>query len=101
MSRIANTPALQAVEQGERTINIQGQVFPLYKGYGSLQQLHDLAARAQPLRLVSGNTTGRNNLGYWVIKSIEQTNSVFIAAGQEQLQEFRLSLSFFGRKYND
>jgi phage protein U len=93
--RLAVDPALQYIGPGIQTMDVQGVIFPHYKG--GLNQVNDMRTEAslgKPLLL----TDGQGNIhGSWVIERIEETQSIFFSNGTPRKIEFRVSL----KKYDD
>jgi len=93
--RLTVDPALQYIGPGSQSINVQGVIFPHYKG--GLNQVDDMrseAALGKPLLLTDGQ--GKIH-GTWVIERIEETQSIFFSNGTPRKVEFRVNL----KKYDD
>ena len=88
-------PAHQYIGPGEDTINLNGTIYPQYKG-GPLQlSLIRLSAGlgvALPLIDGYGFIYGR-----WLIESVQETNSVLFSDGIPRKIDFSLSL----KRYNE
>ncbi len=92
--RLGRRPALQFVGPGAETIELEGVIYPSYKG--GLRQVDKMRAEAgtgRPLMLVGGDGLV---LGSWCVERIEETGSVFTSDGAPQKIEFRLSLARYG-----
>lgn len=89
--RIGNSPQLQYQGLGADTLELEGVIFPHFKGgFKQLDAMRREAQMGRPLSLVDG--LGRT-WGSYVITRVEETQSVFLANGQPRRIEFRLSLS--------
>jgi phage tail protein len=96
-ARIGNTPALQFTGQGEQSLSLSGIVYP--GQFGSITAIDDLvklAAAGKPLQIISG--TGAV-MGFWYIKNISNTKTIFLPSGIPRKIEFTLSLTYYGKKY--
>jgi len=92
--RLLRRPALQFIGLGEETIELNGLIYPHFRG--GLTQVETMrieANKGSPLVLVDG-------LGFvwgqWVIKQISEGQAVFQPNGQPLKQTFQLSLSRYG-----
>jgi phage protein U len=86
--------ALQFTGRGPESINLQGSIFPGWRGgTGQLDAMRGQAAAGEPLMLVTG--TGAL-LGRYVIERVDEKQSVFAAAGVARKQEFTLQLKRYG-----
>lgn len=93
--RIARHPALQFVGPGEETVDLDGTVYPQYRG--GLAQVDAMRAEAEtgtPLILIDGR--GRF-WGRYAITAIQETQTVFFDDGAPRKIDFRLSLARYGR----
>ncbi|MEB5932340.1 phage tail protein [Pseudomonas mosselii] len=93
--RLSRASAQQAVSLGEESINIQGAIFPGFKGgIGQLQTLRSIGRQLLPLSL----TTGYGEvLGTWCLTSIEEEQSVLLAGGIPRKQGFSLEFVSYGQ----
>lgn len=83
-------PALQFIGPGDDTLNIEGVIFPHFKGgLGQLESMRQEAGQGQPLLLVEGSG---KVLGRWVIESVTENQSVFEKNGTPQQIEFTLEI---------
>lgn len=89
-SRIGAEDALQFVGVGPDTIELDGVIYPQFRG-GPIQVelLRTLGAGRKPLLLVAG--TGFV-LGQWVIETVTEGQTIFAALGLPQRQEFSISM---------
>ena len=90
-SRIGSNDALQFTGYGPETIEMEGVIYPHFKG--GLKQVDRMRTQAGigiPLPLVSGQ--GRI-LGLWVVEGITEGQEVFARQGVPQRQEFTMRMS--------
>jgi len=92
--RLGRRPALQYVGPGEETINLDGIIYPSFKGgLGQLAAMRAEAATGEPRILLDG-------LGFvwgrWSILRVREGQKVFFADGAPREQAFSLQLSFYG-----
>ena len=88
-------PAYQFIGPGDESISLNGTIFPQYKGgplHVSLMRL--TAGLGIPLPLIDGNGL---IYGFWIIESVQQTNSVFFSDGNPRKIDFSLTL----KRYNE
>lgn len=89
-ARIGANDQLQYVGPGADTISLDGVIYPHYAG--GLEQLNKMRLAASfgvPLPLISGR--GRV-LGFWVIESVREGQTIFEVEGAPLRQEFGLAL---------
>lgn len=92
--RFGRDPALQFTGRGADTIDLDGVIYPHYKGgLGQLDAMRELAGQGKPQILVDGRGAV---YGKWSILSVEETRSVFLSNGTPRKIEFRLSLQRYG-----
>lgn len=92
--RINNNPALQFVGVGEEQIDLEGTIYPHFKGgFNQINNMRNMANLAAPMFLIDG--FGRI-LGKWVIMQIEETNEVFSSNGIPRKINFRISIAKYG-----
>ena len=92
---IGGTPVHQCTGKSAETIDIEGIIYPHYKGdLNQIQSMRHQANLMQPLTMVSGNG---DVLGQWVIKQMEETSNHFTSNGRAQKLTFRLQLEKFDR----
>lgn len=92
--RILNDPALQYVGAGKEQIELEGTIFPEFRG--GLRQIEDMkeaADRGEPLLLIDG--LGQI-WGRWVITRIEENREVFLKAGIPRKITFRMAITRYG-----
>lgn len=88
--RFGKYPALQFTGRGEETISLQGVIYPEFRGgFDQVTSMRTMASEGQPLLLIDGHG---KLLGYWVIESVEDGQSVFAAFGDARKIEFTLQL---------
>lgn len=89
--RIGTRPAMQFVGAGQTTFNLDGVIFPEWRGgFAQLDAMRAIAGTGAPQFLVSG--AGRI-FGRFVIMAVEETQTLFRADGSPRKQEFRLTLA--------
>jgi len=96
---IQTHPAYQAVGMGEDTIYLKGAVFNYQSNMNQLhidqlQTLRSVAQMRKPLRMALENGI---NMGYWIIQSIEETQSYLIVDSPLK-QSFNLQIAYYGEK---
>lgn len=88
--RVGTHDALQFVGFGPDTIEIDGAIYPSFRGgLGQIDLLRAMAEQKRPYSLVSG---AGKFMGLWVIESIGEGQTVFLPGGIPQKQEFRMRL---------
>ena len=93
-ARIHRDPALQFVGRNVGEIELDGVIYPGFKGgLGQVEAMRALADAGKPLQLVDG--LGRI-WGAWVITEIGDTRTVFADDGQPRKLEFRIKLKAYG-----
>lgn len=94
VERIGQEPLLQALGQGSDSIDLDGVIYPHFRGgLGQLGNMRDSASRQEPLMLINGLG---EVLGRFVITQIEETQNTFLPDGVPRKIEFRLSLERYG-----
>jgi phage protein U len=94
IKRMGANPALQFTGFGVETIDLEGVIYPHFKG--GLRQVTLMRAEAgvgKPLMLISGNG---NAFGRWCIVKISENQSVFMKDGTPLKIEFSISLKRYG-----
>ena len=93
--RLGRRPAQQYLGLGQDEINLEGVIYPEYRGeLGQLDRMREEAESGAPLLMT--DSTGRV-WGRWVIRRVEETQKrVFSVAGTPRKVEFRLQLSHYG-----
>lgn len=92
--RINNDPAMQFIGPGAEQINLEGVIYPHFKGgLGQIEGMKASADIGTPLLMVDG--TGRV-WGRWVILQIEETREIFLKNGVPRKISFRLSITRYG-----
>jgi phage protein U len=88
--RIGKQDLLQYTGKEGRTVTLSGEAHRfLHNGVGSIDDLYDLADKAEPLQLVSGMG---DVLGFWVIDKFTDTTSSFLPGGTPRHKTFTLGL---------
>lgn len=89
-SRVGDRPARQFLGPGDDSITLSGVLAPEFKGSSQhLEQLQGMADDGSAYALVDGAGTV---YGAWVIESVQQRSSHFIAEGLPRRIEFSVSL---------
>ncbi len=98
--RFGKAPAQQFVGLGEDIIELKGTVYPHWRG--GLYQIDDmrvLAAKGKPQKMVAMPLINTGvDIGYWVIKSVEEIQSSIRNGGIPGRQRFTMKLSAYGGK---
>jgi len=96
--RIARDPSMQFIGKGKETIELSGVIYPaeFKTGVDQVNEMRKVAATGKPLTLISAQGMVGDIHGDWVIKSIEETGTLFISNGAARKIEFRMSLEFYG-----
>ncbi len=90
-ARIGTNDALQFTGYGPETIEIEGVIYPHFRG--GLKQVDRMRIQASlgaPLPLVSG--IGKV-LGFWVVEGITEGQQVFTARGVPHRQDFTMRIA--------
>lgn len=96
IERIGKEPLLQAIGAGCDRIDLDGVIYPHFRGgLGQINAMRDSAQRQEPLMLINGQG---NVLGRFVITQIEESQNTFLADGAPRKIEFRLSLERYGEE---
>lgn len=96
IERIGKEPLLQAIGPGCDRIDLDGVIYPHFRGgLGQINAMRDSAQRQEPLMLINGQG---NVLGRFVITQIEESQNTFLADGAPRKIEFRLSLDRYGEE---
>ncbi|WDE14634.1 phage tail protein [Thalassomonas haliotis] len=98
-----NSPLMQYIGPGERTLDIEGIIYPQMAANG-LKQVDDMrkqASRGEPLQLcyveaAAGGIGGVGRiLGKWCISSINEERTLFLADGNPREITFSMSLKAY------
>lgn len=94
--RLGREAALQFVGPGATTINLDGVIYPEWRGgTGQLDAMRAEAGKGRPLVLVDG--LGKAH-GMWVIERIDETQGTFAAGGVARRIEFTMQLKRYSAK---
>lgn len=99
-ARFSQNDALQITGRPNPTINLTGKIHALFMdgcGIGQLDKLRALANLGMPQQIVMG--TGEV-MGFWAITALNDNQSKFLSGGAPKVQEFRLSLKYYGETLN-
>ena len=92
--RLSRHPAMQFIGPGHTTLQLEGIVYPHWKGgLGQIDAMRRMAGTGTPLRLVSGY--GRI-FGLFVIMKVDETQTTFLSNGAPRKQEFTIELKSYG-----
>lgn len=93
-ARINRDPALQFAGRNTRDIDLDGVIYPRFKGgLEQLEAMRKLANTGKPQTLVDGHG---HVWGRWVIVEISDTRTVFTDDGLPRKIEFRIKLKDYG-----
>jgi len=93
---IGRSPVLQGIGIGPERIELEGVIYPHFKGgFGQVEQMRASASNYTPHLLVDGQGYV---LGKWVITHIEEAQACFLANGLPKKITFRLSLEKYSKK---
>ncbi len=96
-NRIGRAPAQQFLGRGEDTIELQGAIYPHFRGgLGQLAAMRALAGAGQPLPLIYAFERAGQYNGLWCIKSVRDARSVPIRNGAARKIEFTVCLVAYG-----
>ena len=96
IERIGKEPLLQAIGPGCDRIDLDGVIYPHFRGgLGQINAMRDSAEKQEPLMLINGQG---NVLGRFVITQIEESQNTFLADGAPRKIEFRLSIERYGEE---
>ncbi|AZB57269.1 phage tail protein [Cereibacter sphaeroides] len=92
--RLGRAPALQYLGPGSDEITLEGVIYPHFRGgLRQVELMRLVAGTGQPMVLVDG-------LGWvwerWVIATVEERKSLFLADGAPRKIEFTLGLRAYG-----
>jgi uncharacterized protein len=93
-ARIRQFPAQQFLGNDLRTISLKGTIFPSFRGgLGQIDKMRLMASLGIPLPLIDG--IGRI-YGLFVIKTIGEVQTMFLADGRPRRIDFTLELEAYG-----
>ncbi len=94
LDRVGVAPAQQFIGPGEDRVQLEGVIYPHFRGgMGQLEQMRAEAAKGEPLLVVDG--TGRV-WGWFCLTEVRETRRTFFSNGQARRIDFALSLSAYG-----
>lgn len=92
--RIGRQPAVQFVGSGLITINLEGTIYPTFRGgLGQIEEMRGIAAKGEPHLLIDG--LGRV-WGKWVIAEVRELQTVFTDDGRPRKIDFTLQIKQYG-----
>lgn len=94
--RLGESPQMQAMGKEHRKMTLKGLIITTYRGgVGQPEALRQMAARMEPLDLVTGD--GRA-WGKWCIMRVGESDSNFFIDGVPRMQSFTLELERYGNE---
>ncbi len=92
--RLSHDPAMQYVGRGKEQIELDGIIYPHFKGgLNQISAMKETANTGKPLKL----TDGLGDVwGNWVIEQIEEIQEIFTKGGVPRKITFNLTLSKYG-----
>ncbi len=94
LETIGTHPQLQHVGKGEERIELDGVIYPHFRG--GLRQVDELRTMQEagvPYQFI----TGRGDvLGYWVVETVEEQQALPQSDGAPLRQRFRIGLHYYG-----
>jgi phage protein U len=95
--RIGRAPAMQFLGAGEDTVELNGTIYPHFRGgLGQLALMRAAASNGEPLPLTYAFETAGQYAGLWCIQSVRDNRSVFFRDGAARKIEFSLTLAAYG-----
>ena len=92
--RLGRRPAQQFTGHGPSTVELEGTIYPAFRGgLGQITAMREAADAGTPLEMVDG--TGRV-WGLWCILDLRETQAVFLADGVPRKLEFSIKLVAYG-----
>ncbi|MGP3725627.1 phage tail protein [Cereibacter sphaeroides] len=92
--RLGRAPALQYLGPGSDEITLEGVIYPHFRGgLRQVELMRLVAGGGQPMILVDGLGWVRER---WVIATVEERKSLFLADGAPREIEFTLGLRAYG-----
>ncbi len=92
--RVSHDPAMQYVGRGKEQIELDGIIYPHFKGgLNQITAMKDTANRGEKLLLVDGLG---HPWGNWVIMQVEETQEIFAKGGVPRKITFHLTLTKYG-----
>ena len=96
-NRIGRMPAQQFLGYGEDTIELQGVIYPHFRGgLGQMAALRELAGNGVPMPLIYSFESTGQYVGLWCVRSIRDVRSTFMRNGAARKIEFTMSLTAYG-----
>jgi phage protein U len=90
-------PAKQFLGPDSEKLTLSGKIYPHHRGgLGQIAKLREMAKAGKPYLLIMTDSKIGQNMGWWVIKSIKETRTLFLDNGVPQLIEFTLDLEQYG-----
>ena len=93
-ARVGREPALQYTGPGSETVQLNGEIYPQFRGgLDQVQKMRKLAGNGKPLLLTDGEG---NYWGKWCIARVEEEQSIFTGPGLPRKISFNLDLQAYG-----
>lgn len=90
-------PAKQFLGPDSEKITLTGKIYPHFRGgLGQMARLREMANSGKPYLWIMTDSKIGQNLGWWVIKSIKESRTLFLDNGVPQLIEFTVELEQYG-----
>lgn len=97
LPRIGRAPAHQFLGLGDETIELQGTIYPHFRGgIGQLSLMRAQAGRGEPLALTYAFERVGQYAGRWCIASVQEQRSEFFRDGRPRKVDFQLRLQAYG-----
>ena len=97
--RVGKRPMQEFVSRGEERIELNGVIFPEYRGgIAQVDVMRIQAGLGLPLPLVGGD--GRV-FGLWVVLAVDETQTEFDGSGQPRRIAFRLQIGRYGESLGE
>jgi len=92
--RLGREPAMQFIGKGEEKINLNGVIYPHFRGgLGQLNTMRTMAEGGEPLQLIDGLG---NVLGQYCITQVQETQTVYVGPGIPRHVDFSMELARYG-----
>lgn len=91
--RIGKQDLLQYTGKSGRTVRLEGEAHAFFrKGVDAVNDLYDLANKAEPQQLVSG---AGDVLGWWVVTDFTDTTNRFLPGGGHRNKNWTMTLKHY------
>jgi len=97
LPRIGRAPAHQFMGLGDESIELQGTIYPHFRGgIGQLSLMRAQAGKGEPLALTYAFERVGQYAGRWCIASVQEQRSEFFRDGRPRKIDFQLRLQAYG-----